>query len=48
VGVKILPQNSLLVNCFAFDDSTTICLERDSINDLDYAENLQGLCFMQK
>lgn|GEM_PF-1344359 len=42
---EILPQNSLLVNCFSYDDSTTICLERDSINDLFYADNVKGLCF---
>jgi hypothetical protein len=47
-GAKILPQNSLLVNCFSYDDSTKICLERDSINDLHYAENIRGLCFIKK
>ncbi len=44
----ILPQNSLSVNCFNYNDSTTICLERDSINDLFYADNLKGLCFKKK
>jgi hypothetical protein len=43
-GKTILPQNTQLVNCFAFDDSTNICLERDSINDLHYADNVKGLC----
>lgn len=47
-GKEILPQNSLLVTCFYYDDSTKICLERDSINDLHYAENLRGLCLMPK
>lgn len=47
-GIKVLPQNSLLVNCFSYDDSTKICLERDSINDLHYAENIKGLCFIKK
>jgi hypothetical protein len=46
-GKKILPQNTLLVNCFSFDDSTNICLERDSINDLHYADNIKGLCFIE-
>lgn len=41
-------QNSLLVNCFVFDKQTTICLERDSINDLDYADNIKGLCFTEE
>jgi len=46
-GKTILPQNTLLVNCFSFDDSTNICLERDSINDLHYADNIKGLCFIK-
>jgi hypothetical protein len=40
-----LPENSLLVNCFYYDDSTSICLERDSINDLFYGDNIEGLCY---
>jgi hypothetical protein len=40
-----LPENSLLVNCFYYDSITTICVERDSITDLFYAENLKGLCY---
>ena len=47
-GMTMSPQYSLLVTCFAFDDSTNICLERDSINDLYYADNIKGLCFEQK
>jgi hypothetical protein len=43
----ILPQYTLLVTCFSFDDSTNICLERDSINDLHYADNIKGLCFIK-
>lgn len=46
-GKVMLPQNTLLVNCFSFDDSTNICLERDSINDLHYADNVKGLCFIE-
>jgi len=42
-----LLENSLLVSCFYYDDSTKICLERDSINDLHYAENIKGLCFIK-
>jgi len=41
--MDILPENSLLVNCYYYDDSTAICLERDSIKDLHYAENINGL-----
>ena len=41
---NVSPSVTLNVNCLSFDDSTRICLERDSINDLFYAENLKGLC----
>ncbi|WCT13636.1 hypothetical protein [Mucilaginibacter jinjuensis] len=48
IGAKILlPQNSLLVNCFSYDDKTQICLEGDSIRDLYYAENIKGLYFIK-
>jgi hypothetical protein len=46
-GKEILPQNSLLVNCFYYDESTSICLEGDSIRDLHYADNIKGLCFKE-
>lgn len=46
-GKEVLPQNSLLVNCFSFDDSTSICIEKDSINDLHAAENIKGLCYLK-
>ncbi len=41
---KISFSKVINVNCLGLNDSTTICLERDSINDLHYAENLRGLC----
>lgn len=47
-NMKILPQNSLLVNCFYYDDSTSICLERDSINELYHADNVKGLYFIKE
>lgn len=43
-----LPENVLLVSCFYYDDLTKICLERDSINDLHYADNVEGLCFLRQ
>lgn len=42
---RLSPEASLLVNCFSYDDSTSICVERDTINDLYSAENITGLCF---
>lgn len=44
---RLSPEASLLVNCFSYDDSTSVCLERDSINDLYSAENVRGLCFLK-
>ena len=44
-GVKILPQNSMLVNCYGFDKNTSICIEpKKGIYDLYVTENLKGLC----
>ena len=47
-GENMSPSANPHVNCLGFDDSTRICLERDSINDLSMAENLQGLCLLRK
>ena len=47
-GEAIHRPNSLMVNCFSYDDSTKICLERDSIVDLFYGDNIEGLCFKKK
>lgn len=46
-GIKLEPVNYLDVECFAYDKSTTICIERDSINDLHYAENIKGKYFIK-
>lgn len=43
-GVNVSPSVTPHVTCLYFNDSTAICLERDSINDLYEARNLQGLC----
>jgi len=42
-GVNVSPSMTPNVTCLSFDDSTKICIERDSINDLHHAENLRGL-----
>lgn len=44
-GVNVSPSVTPNVTCLSFDDSTRICLERDSINDLYRASNLRGLYF---
>ena len=38
---------NLLVTCFTFEENTKICREKD-ITDLHNAENLSGLCFIEK
>ena len=43
-GRNISPSLTPHVSCLSFDDSTKICLEKDSINDLFHADNIRGLC----
>jgi hypothetical protein len=45
-NMNIPRENSLLVNCFYFDDSTKICLEPPLMTDLYFADNLHGLHFV--
>ena len=49
IGLKsILSQNSLLVNCFTFDDTTQICLDGGGIKDLYYSVNIKGVFFLSE
>ena len=48
IGNVTIHQTDLNVSCYAYDASTYICLERDSINDLYYADNIKGLCYINK
>jgi len=45
-GINLSAEALDRINCFYYDDTTFICLERDSINDLHSAQNLRGLCFL--
>ena len=47
-GKVLLPQNTLLVNCFSYDDSTRVCLEDNMVRELYRAENIKGLCFISE
>ncbi len=47
-GVNVSPSVTPNVTCLSFDDSTKICIERDSINDLHQADNLLGLYLISK
>ncbi len=44
-NVDVSPGTTIHINCLKFDNSTLICLERDSINNLYSASNIRGLCF---
>lgn len=44
--INVSPSENPHINCLYFDDSTLICVERDSINDLYKAKNLNGLCLI--
>jgi hypothetical protein len=46
-STSILPQNSLLVNCYSFDDTTQICLENGQLRELYLVENLKGLFLIE-
>lgn len=48
-GIKIVPVNSLDIECFAYDNKTSICIEpKKGIDDLHFAENVRGLCIIQE
>jgi hypothetical protein len=42
------PKNNPLINCFSYDDSTSICVEEGMVRDLFYADNIRGKCFIGK
>lgn len=46
-GANASPSSVYNVSCVNLDDSTKICLERDSINDVHTASNICGLCFVE-
>jgi hypothetical protein len=46
-GIYSATKN-LHVNCYGFDNETTICFEDGCIRDLFYADNVKGLCYLDK
>ncbi len=45
IGNKVISTDpGGIISCFGLDDSTSVCKERDSINNLYRANNLIGLC----
>lgn len=47
-GVKIKPVNSLDVQCYTYDDSTSICIEpKKGIYDLFHTPDIKGLCYVK-
>ncbi|MGN7784739.1 hypothetical protein ACTJIJ_09440 [Niabella sp. 22666] len=47
-GDTLLSQNTLLVNCFSYDDTTQICFEDNMLRELYNAKNVKGICFIKK
>ncbi len=47
-GISAAPSNFKNVKCLSFDEKTSICVERDSINDLFEVKNLKGLCIIDR
>lgn len=48
-GQDVSLQNTPHITCMTFDDSTKICIDRDSlIYDLFTCDNINGLCFLKK
>lgn len=45
---RLSPKYNPQIGCVAFDDSTSICVEKGMVRDLFSADNLQGLCFIGK
>ncbi len=47
-GVKIKPMNSLDIQCYAYDETTNICIEpQKGIYDLYHTPNIKGLCYVE-
>ncbi|WP_374172813.1 hypothetical protein [Flavobacterium tructae] len=46
-GVNVSPSLTPHVTCLGFDKETSICIERDSINDLFVTKNLKGLFYIK-
>jgi hypothetical protein len=46
-GVNVSPSLFPHVTCLSFDKETSICIERDSINDLFVSKNLKGLHYIK-
>lgn len=44
-GIKMTPVNYMDINCYQFDENTSICKEKD-IYDLYFSDNIKGLCFI--
>jgi hypothetical protein len=46
-GINVSPSQTPHVTCLGFDKETTVCIERDSINDLFITKNLKGLKYIK-
>lgn len=46
-GIDVSLSKTPNVECIGFDEKTSICIERDSINDLFTTKNLRGLEYVK-
>lgn len=47
-GVKIKPVNSLDIQCYTYDEATSICIEpKKGIYDLFHTPDIKGLCYLK-
>lgn len=47
-GIDVSLSKTPNVQCIGFDEKTSICIERDSINDLFTTKNLEGLKYQKQ
>ncbi len=46
-GINITRATNDLVKCVGVDETTSICFDDDSVQDLFYTDNLNGLCYIE-
>lgn len=45
-GIKMSPINYMDINCYQFDEETSICKE-EGIDDLFFSDNIKSLCIIK-
>jgi len=48
-AIKIKPVNSLDIQCYTYDEATSICIEpKRGIYDLFHTPDIEGLCYLKE